>query len=278
MPRALCSPSPCVDVADAPRRRARRGALGGPRRRSRSARGWCARRARPPSAQRARLGRALVARRRAARVDPRPGATATRRARPIAPAPHQGHSPAPRAVASTSLRRRRARPVASASAWRRNRARGHPAVDAQLVQGRPVSARGRLDEVGAALGDALEHRAREVGARRAPREPEEPPARAEVPPRACRAPTAPARTPRRRRRHDAAHARRPPPASPMSPRSSRSHSTQCPADSTIASTPQVIAPARSPRDDREACPRRAAARGRGRAADAPVEHARPCRR
>ena len=62
-------------------------------------------------------------------------------------------------------------------------------------------------------------------------------------------------------------------ASSMIPRSSRSHSTQVPADSMMASIPQVTAPAAAPGDDRDGPGRSPDGLGRSVGSEALVEHA-----
>ena len=119
---------------------------------------------------------------------------------------------------------------------------GHAAVDAEPRDRDARVGLGRLDQVGAAVGDALEHRAHDLGAAGAAREPEQ---RC----RARRSPTAACRAQERRHVPDVAGVValrrdlvRLSAALVMTPRSSRSHSTLVPADSMIASRPHVSVP------------------------------------
>ena len=128
---------------------------------------------------------------------------------------------------------------------------GHPAVDAQRGDREPGVGLGRLDQVGAAVGDALEHGPHDLRPAGAAGEPEQRAARAVVPVGRAEAEqrghvddAVGGRRTRRRRRGCAA-ARR------GSRGRRRSHSTLVPADSMIASTPQVTSPPRRPGDDRE---------------------------
>ena len=128
---------------------------------------------------------------------------------------------------------------------------GHAAVDAHVRDRDAAVGLGRVDEVGAAVRDAFEHRAHDLGPAGAARQPEERAARAVVP-------RGRAEPERRGHEHDAAGVgarRRERRATrrtlAMSPRSSRSHCTFVPAASITASTPHVIAAAVAPRDDRE---------------------------
>ena len=63
----------------------------------------------------------------------------------------------------------------------------HPAVDPQGVDGQPAVGLGGLDEVGAPVGDPLQHRPHDVGAGRAPGQPEQRAACAVVPVRRAEA-------------------------------------------------------------------------------------------
>ena len=127
---------------------------------------------------------------------------------------------------------RPARCAASASACTNVGLRAHPAVDAQDVDRDAGVGLGRLDEVGAAVGDALEHGPHELGPAGAAGEAEHGAARAVVPLRACRARAARARTTRRRCRCTAPRPRATPPrarddaevvAQPLHVRAGRQH-------------------------------------------------------
>ena len=181
-------------------------------------------------------------------------------------------SPARRpAPASTSDQRRRRRPTRRRPARRGTRHRAssprppatprpasggvgerlderrvgaHPAVDAQRGDRQPGVGLGRIDHVGAAVGDAFEHGAHDVGAGRTPGEPDQRAAGAVVPVRRAEAEQ------RRHVQHAVAVVAPSDATSWLSalvairPRSSRSHSTFVPADSMIASTPHVSDPPR----------------------------------
>ena len=95
-----------------------------------------------------------------------PGRASTwRRCRPTSPTcrrPGRRGTPAPSAVASATGATSTGFCVASASAWTNTELRGHAAVDPQRVERQVAVELGRLDQVGASLGDALEHRPHDV--------------------------------------------------------------------------------------------------------------------
>ena len=64
---------------------------------------------------------------------------------------------APSVVASSTGDTSTGRWVAFGQRLHEGRVGGHPAVDAQVVDGEAGVGLGRLDQVGAAVGDALEH-------------------------------------------------------------------------------------------------------------------------
>ena len=109
---------------------------------------------------------------------------------------------------------------------------------------RPGVGLGRLDEVGAALGHALEHGPHDLRALAAAGEAEQRAAGAVVPARACRGRAGRARRRRRRWSSQRLATSWLSAAVAMMPRSSRSHSTLVPAESMTASTPQVVTPPR----------------------------------
>ena len=82
---------------------------------------------------------------------------------------------------------RPARPVASASAWTNVGLALIPPSTRSVVDRQAGVGLGGLDEVGAAVGDALEHRPHDVGRRRAARDPEQRAARPVVPRRRAQA-------------------------------------------------------------------------------------------
>ena len=178
-------------------------------------------------------------------IDLAPGATPGRRRRssPHTPVASPARKAAPSVVASTTGETSTGRPVASASAWVNVGLALIPPSTRSVVDRQAGVGLGRLDEVGAAVGDALEHGPHDVGRGRAPGEAEQRAARAVVPRRRAEA---------EQRRHvdDAVGRRRTADgdvvalggSSRCRPRSSRSHSTLVPADSMIASTPHVSAP------------------------------------
>ena len=180
-------------------------------------------------------------------LDARPGG----RRRPRRPRPRQVPVAMPGQVTRPRAWWPRARPTPRpAGRWRRpapGRTPGWPTCPrrpAGVGTAEAAVGLGRLEQVGAPVGDPLEHRPHELGPAGAAGDPEQGAAGAEVPHRRAQAE-------QRRDEPDvagavaAARRRRPTPRrGSISPRSSRSHSTQVPADSIMASTPQVGRPAR----------------------------------
>ena len=150
---------------------------------------------------------------------------------------------------------------------------GHPAVDAQRGDREAGVRLGGVDEVGAALGHALEHGPHDLRPLAAAGEAEQRAAGAVVPARGAEAEqsghvddavgSSRSGWPRRGSRRRVA----------MMPRSSRSHSTLVPAESITASTPQVVVAVPAPRHDREAAAVALALEPGALLAEVEVEHA-----
>ena len=162
--------------------------------------------------------------------------------------------------------------VASASACTNVGLRDIPPSIAQHLDRRARVGLGRLDQVGAAVGDALEHRAHELRPAGAAGEAEHGAARAVVPLRR-------AEPEQRGHEHDAAGVGalrrdlvRSRPTTTMIPRSSRSHSTLVPAASMIASRPHVSCAADAATRRSGTCPPPPRVSNAGPVAEHDVEH------
>ena len=177
----------------------------------------------------------------------RPRAATRRRRRPRRPTSRGPCRPGRRRPGwwpRSPVRPRSARPTASARAATKVGLADMPPSTAQRVDGHGRVGLGRLEEIGAPMGDALEHGPHHLGPPGAPGDAHEGAARPEVPHRGAQA---------EQGGHEphvaGVRAQRPPPCPSrrrmsMMPRSSRSHSTHVPAESMTASTPQVWCPAR----------------------------------
>ena len=184
--------------------------------------------------------------------------------------------PAPSVVASRTGETSTGRPMASASACDEDLVVGHAAVDAQGGDRIAAVRLGRLDQVGAPMGHPFEHGPHDLGPARAPGEPDQGAPGAEVPDGRAQAEQRRARTRRRPWSRTGRPRSADSSAEAMRPRSSRSHSTQVPAESMTASVPQVAVPPTPEGHDREGAG--AAPAGRGRAPGRRRCTGRACRR